>query len=134
MKNLLVLLAGLAALTAIISCGQGQSTLQEKKAAIEKLKSEQAAIEDKIKTLELEIAKMGDSAIADDSKSKFIAVTPLLPQIFEHSIDVQGSVEGDENVTLTAKMAGSINKVYVKAGDEVKQGQTLAEIEHEIID
>ena len=134
MKNLLVLLAGLSALTTIISCGQGQSTLEQKKAAIEKLKSEQATIEDKIKTLELEIATMGDSAKADDSKSKFIAVTPLMPQIFEHSIDVQGNVDGDENVTLTAKMAGSINRVYVKAGDAVKQGQTLAEIEHEIID
>ncbi len=134
MKNLIILLAGLAILTAIESCGGSPSSIEEKKAALEKLKAEQAGITDKIKTLELEIAALGDSSKNDDSKSKFIAVTPITETAYEHSIDVQGSVQGDENVTLTAKMAGSIYRLNVKAGDVVKQGQILAEIEHEIID
>lgn len=133
MKNLIQLILGIAVITAITSCGGGNS-LDAKKAKLEKLKSQQIEISEAIKTLEQDIASAGDSTtnVDDDVRAKFIAVRPVNVGVFEHSIDVNGRVEGDENVTLTAKMGGSVDKIYVKAGDKVSVGQVLAEIEHDI--
>lgn len=133
MKTLIHLLTGLAILTAIASCG-GKNDIEAKKAKLESLKTEQASIAEQIKTLEDEIASMGDTAKTEDSKAKFVAITTINNQTFEHSIDVQGRVEGDENVTVNAKMGGSISRLNVKAGDVVREGQILAEIEHEMTD
>ncbi len=133
MKTLIHLMIGLAILTAITSCG-GDKGIEAKKAELEQLKAKQAEIAEQIKTLEVEIASSGDTTSAEDAKAKYIAVTPVSAETFEHSIDVQGRVEGDENVTITAKMGGSISRINVKAGDIVREGQILAEVEHEMTD
>lgn len=126
---------GAAALAALLltACGGGADTLEAKKAKLEQLKAEQSDLATAIKTLEDEISSAGDSSgAAMDAKAKVVAVTPVATQTYEHNIDVQGQVEGDENVTLVAKMAGSISSLYVKAGDKVSEGQVLAEVEHDM--
>jgi len=132
MKNLFRLIIGIAMIAAIASCGKGNSP-EAKKAELEKLKTQYTELGEKIKTLEAELAGSGDSTVVV-GKSKEVIVTTLALQPFYHSIDIQGRVEGDENVTLSPKMAGSVIKVNVSAGSNVKAGQVLAEIEHDAMD
>lgn len=95
----------------------------DKKAELEKLRSQKAEIETKIATLEAEVAK------SDTTKEKLVDVIamPLTTQLFKTYIEVQGRIDADENVSLSTEMPGTVTKINVKVGDEVSKGQVLAE-------
>jgi RND family efflux transporter MFP subunit len=64
---------------------------------------------------------------------KDVLVTRLEPTVFIHSIDVQGRVDGDENVVVAARAAGTITKINVQTGTHVSAGQVMAEIENDAV-
>lgn len=131
MKRMSGMIFLFGAMAIIAACGGG-NILETKKKEIEKLKSEQADINSKIKILEEEIAAIGDTVKTND-RTKMVAVTPVNLTVFEHYIDVQGRVDGDENTTISARAMGPVVKVYVKTGTQVKAGQVLAELDGEIV-
>lgn len=96
----------------------------DKKAELEKLRSERSAIEAKITALEEEIAKTDTTS---NEKLVEVIVTPLQPKVFKTYIEVQGRVDADENVSLSSEIPGTITKINVKVGQEVSKGQVLAE-------
>lgn len=117
MKNtILILMIG----TLLASCGGAP----DKKAELEKLRTERSSIEEKIKLLEEEMAKTDTTAT--DKKVEVIAI-PLSAQIFKTYIEVQGRVDAEENVTLATEAPGTISNIKVKVGDIVTKGQVLAE-------
>ena len=108
--------------TFIAACGgKGGS---DKKAELEKLKKEKAALDTKIAKLEEEVSKTDTT-----KKEKLIEVlvTPLALKTFKSYIEVQGRVDADESVSLSTEMPGTITKINVKVGDHVTKGQVLAE-------
>jgi RND family efflux transporter MFP subunit len=111
----------------LTSCGGG-----DKKEKLEKLKQQSAELLAEINQLEKEIALSGNS-ITSNIKVKDVAVIKIAYEPFKHFIDVQGRVEGDENVTVSAKMGGVVNRILVNEGDEVREGQTLAELENTVL-
>jgi RND family efflux transporter MFP subunit len=108
----------------LVACG-GNSTLDQKKKELDKLKQEEKTVQGKIKALEAEIAKLDTSKKADEDLE--IAVMPVKADIFKTYIDIQGRVDADESVALSTQMPGVITRINVKAGDEVSKGQVLAE-------
>jgi RND family efflux transporter MFP subunit len=124
------LATGVVALLA--ACGGGNS-LETKKAELEKLKAQQAEITAQIASLQEEIATMGDSAATDNTKAKIVAVTAVTKQVFMHAVDVQGRVDGDENITYSAKVPAVVKRVNVKAGDRVSAGQVLVELDADVV-
>lgn len=96
----------------------------DKKAELEKLKSEKSAIEAQIAVLEEEIAKTDTTR--KENLIQVIAM-PLQTQSFKTYIEVQGRVDADESVSLSTEIPGTIAKVNVKIGDEVTKGEVLAE-------
>ena len=102
----------------VVACGT-----PDKKAELEKLRTQKAALETQIATLEEELAK------SDTTKEKLIDVVamPLTSQTFKTYIEVQGRIDADENVSLSSEMPGTLTKINVKVGDEVSKGQVLAE-------
>src|ERR1700739_4804106 len=113
-KNLVPLLVAVGIIT---SCGDKNNPDARKK-EIEKLKAQRSEIEAKIKNIEDEL-RNGGVKMEDSRKIPNVAVTTLSPQSFEHSIDVQGRVDGDEIVTISAKTAGTIRRVLLSVGDHV---------------
>jgi RND family efflux transporter MFP subunit len=99
----------------------------DKKAQLDSLKKEYTAIGDKIKVLEAEIALTDTTNV---EKIIPVAITEAKPQAFVHYLDIQGKVDADENITISAKMPGTITKVNVEAGDEVRVGQVLGETDN----
>ncbi|MCK6609431.1 MAG: efflux RND transporter periplasmic adaptor subunit [Bacteroidia bacterium] len=132
MKNIIKVTAGSLFISAMIACGGG-SGIEIKKAKLEELKAKQSEIAAEIKALETEIATSGDSTNSGNEKRKMVAIAPLEASTFEKYIDVQGRVDGDENVVLSAKVPASVIKIHVRAGDPVKKGQTLATLDGEIV-
>lgn len=117
-KKFVVLSASIPALF-LASCGGGDETNN-----LAALKQKQAELKTELANLATQISKLeGDSA------NKFILVdaAPIVPQYFKTYINVQGRVDADENVALSAEMPGTITKIHVKAGDEVRKGDILAE-------
>ena len=108
----------------VVACGT-----PDKKAELEKLRTQKAAIETKIIALEEELAK------SDTTKVKLVDVVavPLIPQSFKTYIEVQGRIDADENVSLSSEMPGTVTKINVKVGDEVSKGQVLAETDTRIV-
>jgi RND family efflux transporter MFP subunit len=132
MKRLVNGLVLVLSISILASCG-GSNTVDKKKEQIEKLKSKQSEITAQIRTLEEEIVALGDTASASTEKVKYVMVTPIVNSSFDHYIDVQGRVDGDQNTTISARAMGPVIRVLVKTGDMVRTGQVLAELDAEIV-
>jgi membrane fusion protein (multidrug efflux system) len=104
----------------------------DKKAKLEKLKTEQATISKEIQKLEAEIAKANPDSTAN-VKAKEVAVSELKLQKFDHYVQTQGKVESENNILVSAKSMGGITQVYVNEGDQVSKGQVLAQIDNSVI-
>ncbi len=103
----------------------------DKKAELVQLQKEHDLLTEKISKLQQEIAA-SDTSKGANFKVTDVAVSPVVMQAFNHYIEIQGRVDGDENVSVSPKMAGVITKILVNEGDKVKAGQVLAELDAEI--
>ena len=77
---------------ALVIIAAACSSTMDKKAELEKLKKQHDKIADQIKKLETEL-KVNDSA---SIKSTDVMVTEVQPSEFNHYIEVQGKVDGQE--------------------------------------
>lgn len=130
------IIAGFAVLLA--ACGQGgkekRGSLGDKKAELEKLKTEQVTLATKIKTLEEEIAKLDTSAGKTD-KAKLIAVLPVTTEDFSHFIDLQGKIDAD-NISYIAPpngQGGLVTALYIKEGQAVRKGQLILKMDDKVL-
>ncbi len=99
----------------------------DKKAKLDKMKADYEKLGNDIKVLESEIKNNGDSTlIAQNAKVPYLEIKK---STFSHYIEVQGKVDGEENVIATSQMLGVVTKVHVKEGDKVQKGQLLAELD-----
>lgn len=112
----------------VISCNQVPAG--DKRSELESLKKEQTDLKDKIAKLEEDLAKNDTSK---NNKLKIVSATEMLPQTFTHFVEVQAKVEGDEDVTLSSEMPGTVTSVQVKPGDKVSKGQVLATLDDRAI-
>ncbi len=106
----------------LISC----ATNEEK---LEKLKAKQSELAGEIKALEKEIAPDTTSKV----KAKEVIVTSVTVQPFDHYIQTQGQIEAENNILVSAKSMGVVMQVFVKEGQQVSRGQTLAQIDNALI-
>ncbi len=103
---------------------------QDKQAELVKMKKDRDALNEKIKTIEDELAKSDSSNLILGTR---VAVTELKPSLFNHYIEVQGRVDGDENVNVSTQMGGIVNQIFVKEGDHVSKGQVLAKLDDKVL-
>ncbi len=103
------------------------------KAQLETLRKEQNNITEKIKKLELldTAARRADSMLIN---YKQVAISPVTITDFQHSIEVQGKVETDQNIQVNPKTMGIVTKILVAEGQKVHKGQLLAIIDHQVLD
>jgi RND family efflux transporter MFP subunit len=98
-----------------------------KESRLEALKKQQEKLKLKIEQLEADIAAEKDSS-TNDMQGTFIAVEELKYKPFNHYIEVQGRLDGDDNVAVYPESMGIIQEIYVKVGQKVTTGQVLARI------
>ncbi|UYQ92314.1 efflux RND transporter periplasmic adaptor subunit [Chitinophaga horti] len=111
--------------TAVLAaCGGGEDKSAEK---LQKLKKERADLDKQIADLEKQTKD------TTNIKQKTVTVATVQDTLFEHYIDVQGSVDARENVDVSAKSPGVITNIYVKEGQRVSKGQTLAQIDDQVM-
>ncbi|MBC7886797.1 MAG: efflux RND transporter periplasmic adaptor subunit [Ferruginibacter sp.] len=135
MKQYLIISA--TALVFLSSCGsskkEGDAALNDKKAALEKLKGEKNTIDSRIGTLEKEIAKLDTSAGAAQ-KTKLVSIQTLALTDFAHYIELQGHIDAENVSYITPRGGpGQVKAIYVKQGDRVKKGQLLLRLDDAVI-
>jgi len=125
-KNLIQLASFSLVIVLLASCGGGQKDPATELAA---LKDQKAKLDTQIADLEKQV----NAANPPVKKVKIVGLTEISIAPFRHYIDLQGKVDADESVMATAKMAGSLKRVLVKNGDNVRKGQLIAEVDDAVM-
>lgn len=119
-KGMKGILTGIALIIVLYSCNSNPS------ARLDKLRQQQAAIAEEIRELE---AEQKDSTLLDTTSFRFVGVTEIRREPFNHYIRVQGKVDGDQNVSVYAEVPGTVNRRFVNIGLRVSKGQVLAQLD-----
>jgi len=132
MKNILILIT--AALL-LVSCGgdaKKQSIadiietgdLNSVSTARDAIAAQRQELNEQLKQLDEKLKELNP-----ETNIPLITAFTTKTERFEHFIEIQGSVETDQNIIVTPEMGGVLTTVYVKEGESVKQGQILAKID-----
>lgn len=117
------------------SCGdtsKKEDSLSDKKANLEKLKKDKSDLDDKIASLEKDIAKL-DTSAANKQEAKLVAITPVTLQDFKHYLDLQGIVDSRSISYITpSNQGGQIKEILVKQGDQIHKGQLVLKLDNSV--
>ncbi len=105
--------------------------MDQKKDRLAELRKQSAEMSREIKTLEADLLQLQGSR--EELKVKSIRVTPLQPSVFRHYVSVQGSLEAQDNLMVSARIPGTIKSIRVRAGDAVSEGQVIAVLDDEVL-
>ncbi len=134
MKRITTFIICASAVLVAASCSSKKDTaanLNDKKAAIEKLKADNAKKADEIKKLQEEVNASG---AGETAKIKLVSTIPVVVQNFTHYIDLQGMVDADNISYISPRgMGGQVRAIYVREGQLVKKGQLVLKLDDAII-
>lgn len=105
--------------------GKAKNEVENKKKQLAEYKNQVKDLDKKIDQLEKEIAKL-DTSFHVAQKTKLVQIEELTKQDFKHYIEVQGTVDAEENITALNQQPGLVTAIYVKVGERVNKGQVLA--------
>lgn len=121
---------------AFISCGgnkEGQSVEQLlASGSVSELESKKETLKIEISTLNQQLAqveKVIEKKNPRDKKEVLITTMTAKDTVFNHFIELQGNVQTKQNVLIYPEYQGTLSRVFVKEGQRVSKGQTLARID-----
>lgn len=118
----------LSTIVSLLSCS---TKTQDKQALLNELKKQHAELREQITKLEEELSKSDTTSSGKDGK--LVATSQVHPVEFNHYVEIQGRIEGDQDVTVSPEMMGNVISVNVKAGDRVQKGQTMARLDDRVV-
>lgn len=74
-----------------------------------------------------------ENAEVEENTDLPVTLETIEEKPFEHKIRVQGNIETDQDILLTAEMGGLITSVLVKEGQKVTKGQVIARIDASVL-
>ncbi len=120
----------LVAIALLMSCA-GTPVAEDtkaKEAQLVRYKQELHELNQKIAALEKELQEGKEFEYVN------VKVSEIQPRLFEHFIEVTGSVEADQEVNVSPEGSGKIIDILVKEGQKVEKGAALATLNTEILD
>ena len=131
MKNSLKLFTVSIMMVAVACGGDSNNSIEAKKASLEKLKKQALEMNANIAKLEIELEKAGAK---EQAKAVLVAAAPIMPQDFNHFIEIQGKVESESVSYITPRAGGGqVKALYIKRGDRVKKGQLILQLDNSLI-
>jgi RND family efflux transporter MFP subunit len=136
MKRVIPFFILLLAVALFAGCGNkaesGAGNLEAKRAELNKLRNNVMGLNQQIRQLEDEIALL-DTSNARAVKMISVKTRELKPETLEHFVRVQGKVEAKKNIMVGSKVPGVITQIFVREGQQVSTGQTLAQIDDAVL-
>jgi RND family efflux transporter MFP subunit len=89
------------------------------------------ALNEKKTALQTEIAKIEAGLATLDVKKEeaLVSVATLKDTIFNHYLDIQGSIDTKENILIQPEFSGILTSLTVKAGQRVAKGQIVGRVD-----
>jgi membrane fusion protein (multidrug efflux system) len=103
----------------LASCGP-----KDKNTELNELKAKRSELDGQISALEKELG------ITNAVKARKIMTTDVVAAPFKHCVEIQGTVDAENNVVVAPQIPGLVTKIYVSEGDAVTAGQLLAETDN----
>jgi len=120
MKKTVIILAALA----LASCG-GKKSQDDIRKEIASYNEQIVTLNGKIKDLQLQLT---DTSATTETNLKIVSIEAATTKPFNHFIEVQGKLDGDNNVNVFPEAPGMIKAIYVKEGQTVSAGQVIAQL------
>ncbi|MGB4972457.1 MAG: efflux RND transporter periplasmic adaptor subunit [Cyclobacteriaceae bacterium] len=119
----------------VAACGgsEGDKNLEAKKAELDKARAQLQEVKGTITELEKEISELDPEFARQNTKAILVSTFVAEKKPFEHKVEVRGSVESRRNVFLSAQTGGEIKRINVQEGQRVSQGQTLIELDADVV-
>jgi RND family efflux transporter MFP subunit len=116
------------------SCGSGdQSNIETVLASkdLKKIREKRLSLENEYNALSDQIKQLDQAIHELDTTANIPLVTILTAksEVFNHFVELQGSVKTKENIIIYPEMPGILIDIYVKKGQKVSKGQLLASID-----
>jgi RND family efflux transporter MFP subunit len=109
--------------TMIVACGEKGSSIDKKKAELEKVRKEIAELQIKEKTL---VSEIGENT----AKDKLVEIQTIKKQAFSSDLKVEGTIDADQSTIATAKVPGTVMNINIEVGSRVSKGQILASLDN----
>ncbi len=103
----------------LASCGT-----KDKNAELNDLKAKRSELDGKIAELEKELG------VTNAPKTRKVMTTDVVTAPFKHCVEIQGTVDAENNIVVAPQIPGLVTKIYVNEGDAVQVGQLLAETDN----
>ncbi len=129
MKKISLFLVALLFLMA--SCGHENKPKTEQQ--IINYQKQVTAINKKIDRLQQKLNKKNKSKVITTGRKVTVNVHKLQPTVFNHFFDASAEVESVHEAYISPEVNGQIEKIFVIAGDRVKKGQLLAQLNSDIM-
>ncbi|MFD0750243.1 efflux RND transporter periplasmic adaptor subunit [Mucilaginibacter calamicampi] len=100
---------------------------KDKKAELAELKKQQSELSDKIAKLQAEMPA------ADSARTTDVGAVTVKTGNFTNYVEIQGKIDAQDNVTAYPQAQGTITNIYVKPGQHVSKGQTLAVLDSRVL-
>lgn len=118
----------------VISCGNSQKKSVDTIMAsgdIEAIQQRRNEITDQLQGLNTEIKKLDKKLQEISPETNIPLITSFVARdsIFEHYVELQGSVATNQNIVITPEIGGILTHVYVNEGDRVSKGQVLGRVD-----
>jgi len=124
-KNLLIIVV--LSLLFIPVCRRG-----DRQAELDRLEAQRETLDKRIEQLRAEVAR--NNGQASEEALAYVRGIEVQASLFRHFIQVQGTVESDNNILIPAQSNGMVKRLYVRQGDRVAEGQILAELDGAILE
>jgi membrane fusion protein (multidrug efflux system) len=109
----------------LIACGEKSTDDLIKDKNITELKNRKATIQSELEKIDAALLK-GNKAPESEA---LVSVVTIKDTIFNHYLEVQGSVNTKENILVQPEFSGTLTTLNVKAGQRVAKGQILGKVD-----
>jgi len=117
----------------MFACGGKQQSTEEIIATedLTEIRAKKAELEGEYNALGAEIESLTAAIKKLDPQEKVPLITAIKVEesLFTHYVELQGNVTTKENIVIYPEYSGVLTQVYVKEGQRVKKGETLAKID-----
>jgi RND family efflux transporter MFP subunit len=118
----------------LLSCGEDKKESVEDIIAtgdLTKIKAKKNDLEAEQTTIADQLQLLNDKIETLDTNKRLSQITTFkaVQQHFDHYLELQGNVSTKQNIVITPEFNGVLTTVYVKEGQRVSKGQTLAKID-----
>ena len=98
---------------------------------LEQIRQKRGELVNQQEAINADIKLLDDRITELDSTKNIPLITTFTAksEVFEHTVELQGNVTTKNLLTVTPQYSGILTNVYVKEGQEVRKGQTLAKID-----